>query len=233
MSRRACQYVLLAVVLTSVVVLAQAPKLEPGNDHPAIPTVTFTFDWPANPPHYSIAVDSAGRAAYTAVDDKDDNGDPYIVKFTASQPTRERIFAAAAALNYFQGQFDFTRHRIAFTGSKTLTYADPTRHFQTTFNWSENAQVMDLAHLFQSIANTLEGGRKLQFLRRFDRLGLNDQLKAMEDEAKDHYLVEVHVIEPVLRQIADDPAIMDLARQRARRLLRLAAAENAASSAAQ
>lgn len=228
--RRCCPFAVPAVVLLSLLAVAQTPKLEPGTGSPAVPTVTFTFDWPVHPPRYSIAVDSAGRASYTAEDDKDE---PYIVKFTASRPTRERILAAAAALNYFQGQFDFTRHKIAFTGTKTLTYADPERHFQTAYNWSENPQVMALTHLFQGIANTLEGGRRLQFLRRFDRLGLNDQLKEMEDEAKDHYLAEVHVIEPVLRQIADDPAIMDLARQRAQRLLRLAAAENAASSAAQ
>jgi len=224
---------LLAAVLLSVGALAQTPKPEPGNDPPAVPTVTFTFDWPVHPPHYSIVVDASGRAAYTAMAGKEGSEDPYVVKFTASRPTRERVFAAAAALNYFQGQFDFTRHRIAFTGSKTLVYADANRRFQTTFNWSENAQLMDLAHLFFGIANTMEGGRRLEFLRRFDRLGLNDQLKEMEEEAKDHYLREVHVIEPVLRQIADDPAIMDLARQRARRLLQLAAAENQASRSTQ
>ncbi len=218
---------LLAVVLLSVLTVAQNRQPDAAAGMPADSTVTFTFDWPVHPPRYSIAVDSAGHASYTAEDDKDE---PYIVKFTASRGTRERIFAAATALNYFQGQFDFTRHRIAFTGSKTLAYADPASHFQTTYNWSENPQLMALTHLFQGIANTLEGGRKLQFLRRFDRLGLNDQLKEMEDEAKDHFLAEVHVIEPVLRQIADDPAIMDLARQRARRLLRLAAAENSDSS---
>ncbi len=211
---------------------AQTPKLEPGNPDPDIPAVTFTCDWPqAHPPHYSIAVDSAGRAAYTAVNDAKETGEPYLLKFTVSEPVRERIFAEAQALNYFQGDFDFTRHKIAFTGSKTLAYADPKHHSQTTFNWSENRRLMSLAQLFIAMGNTVDGGRKLEHLLRFDRLGLNDQLKEMEMQATDRYLAEVHIIEPVLRQIADDPAVMDLARQRARRLLALAAAENAASSA--
>lgn len=227
-------FALLVLLLLSIAAAAQAPELGPRTVAPTIPTVTFTLDWPdARPPHYSIAVDSAGRATYAAVDDKKESGDPYRLKFTISQAARERIFAAAQSLNFFQGKFDFTRHKIAFTGSKTLSYADPDRHSQTTYNWSENAELMALTQLFLGIANTVEGGRKLEYLQRFDRLGLNDQLKEMEAEAKDHYLAEVHVIEPVLRQIADDPGVMDLARQRARRLLHLAGAENGASGATQ
>ncbi len=210
---------------------AQSPKLEPDATTPIIPTVTFTCDWPqANPPSYSIAVDSAGRAAYTAVDDKKESATPYLTKFTVSRPARERIFADAEALDYFQGNFDFTRHKIAFTGTKTLSYTGPAHRSQTSFNWSENKRLMSLAQLFIAIGNTFAGGRKLEYQARFDRLGLNDTLKEMESLAKENYLAEVHAIEPVLRRIADDPAVMDLARQRARRLLALAAAENAASS---
>lgn len=216
----------------SIFTAAQTPKLEPGAPAPTIPTVTFTLDWPqAHPPHYSIAVDSAGRAAYTAVDDQKESGEPYTAKFTVSQASRERIFADAKTLDYFQGKFDFTRHKIAFTGTKTLSYADPAHHSQTSYNWSENKQLMSLTQLFIAINNTFVGGRKLEYQARFDRLGLNDTLKDMEALAREDYLAEVHVIEPVLRQIAGDPAVMDLARQRARRLLALAAAENAASSA--
>ncbi len=213
---------------------AQTPKLEPGAPTPIIPTVTFTCDWPqGQPPHYSIAVDSAGRAAYTAVDDEQQKGQPFLEKFTVSRATRERIFADAQNLNYFQGKFDFTRHKIAFTGTKTLSYSDPTHHSQTTFNWSENKRLMSLTQLFVAIGNTFVGGHKLEYQERFDRLGLNDTLRDMEALANDNYLAEVHVIEPVLRKVADDPTVMDLARQRARRLLALAAAENAASSASQ
>ncbi|MBZ5646538.1 MAG: hypothetical protein LAN37_04865 [Acidobacteriia bacterium] len=225
-------HLLVPVLLLAMAGWAQAPKPEPDAKSTAVPTVTFTLDWPvAKPPHYSISIESAGRATYTAVDETGDPAEPYTRNFTVTDATRERIFAAAKALDYFRGQFDFTKHRIAFTGRKTFSYADPDRRFQTTYNWSENAQLMDLTHLFQAIENTLDYGRKLEYLRRFDRMGLNAELKAMEEAAKDHYLAEVHAIEPLLRQIADDPNVMDLARQRARRLLILASAETASSSA--
>lgn len=212
---------------------AQTPSPEPDAAAPTVPTVTFTFDWAVlHPPHYSIAVDSAGRAAYTVGEDPSGSGAPYTVHFTVSRTVRERIFADVEALKYFQGQFDFTRHKIAFTGSKTLAYADARRRFQTTYNWSENARLMALTQLFMGIANTLAGGRRLEYLRRYDRLGIDDELKTMEGLAKTHDLLEVHTIEPVLREIADDSAIMNLARKRARHLLELAAAENATSAEA-
>ncbi len=231
--------VILAIVLFFAVSgQAQSPDLEPGanripgvvNNTP-IPTVTFTLDWPeAKPQHYTISIESSGRAAFVAVDDMSKPGDPYIEKFAATAAIRDRIFSAARQLNYFQGKFDYTKHRIAFTGRKTLTYSDPDRHTQTTFNWSENARVMDVAHLFMSIANTLNGGRRLDYLRRYDRLGLEAELKEMQVEAKDGSLAEVQAIAPLLQQIADDSAVIGIARQRARTLLLLAPAETPAAA---
>ncbi len=208
---------------------AQTAKLEPGAGagdakpvNTPIPTVSFTLEWPEiKPQHYAISIESSGRAAYTAIDDLTKPGDPYIVKFEASAATREKVFALARSLDYFSQPLDYKKHRIAFTGQKTLAYTDPQRHSEASFNWSQNPQAMELTHIFQAIANTLNAGQKLAYLRRHDRMGLNDELKEMELNAKDDYLQEVQTIAPILRSIADDSAVMDIARQRARRLLQL------------
>ncbi len=212
---------------------AQIPKLEPGNKTPErtpLPTITFTVDWPggAKPQYYSLRIESSGRAAYESVDDAQHSGEPYTVEFTLSRSVRDRIFAAARDLNYFNGKFDYTKHRIAFTGTKVLRYSDPDRAFQTSFNWSENTQLMELTRVLQAICSTVAYGQRLDYMRRFDRLGLNSELKTMEEAAQDHTIAELHTIAPVLRQIADNPNVMDLARQRARHLLRLADEESGA-----
>ena len=120
---------------------------------------------------------------------------------------------------YFNGDFEFHKHAIANTGKKTLSYADATRYFQTVFNYSENQAIQELSQIFRGISATLQHGRKLQFLRRFDRLGMEEELKAAEANAESHSLAELQLIAPLLESIANDSGILNIARQRAKRLL--------------
>jgi hypothetical protein len=76
-----------------------------------------------------------------------------------------------------------------------------------------------LAHLFGGISNTIEFGRKLEFKHKYDKLGLEGELKAMENAVENHNLAELQLIAPTLQSIADDSSVMNIARARARRLL--------------
>ena len=75
------------------------------------------------------------------------------------------------------------------------------------------------------ISTTIEHGRKLQFLHRFDKLGLEDELKGMENAVENHNLAELQIIAPTLKSIADDTTVLNIARQRAKRLLAKAKSE--------
>ncbi|HMF90744.1 MAG TPA: hypothetical protein VKL40_08885 [Candidatus Angelobacter sp.] len=193
---------------------------------PLFPTVTYDCLWAAaTPQEYHISVTSAGSASYLSRNPEkppDANGvrdEDYVIEFTMSAPNRTKVFALAEQAKFFDGQFDYTKHAIANTGRKTLTYADSARHFQTTYNWSENTAIDQLTKIFGGISSTVEHGRKLQFLRRFDKLGLEAELKAMESLAESHDLAEIQIIAPLLESIANDPSVLNIARQRARRLL--------------
>jgi hypothetical protein len=231
---------LLAILLlASTLLRAQGPKLEPKlPQHPRVPTVTFTFDWPSVQPHrYIISVDSSGDAAYqswmanpTAA--QSIAGEPYMLKFTVSAVTCERIFALAQQLNYFNADFEYHKHRVAFTGDKTLSYADPDKNYETRYNWSENARIGELTALFQGISTTIESGRRLARLHRFDRLGLDEELKNLEYLAGEHAATELQIIAPTLQQIAGDPAVLNIARQRARHILEIAGGPPAVGAAA-
>ncbi|HKR95502.1 MAG TPA: hypothetical protein VJW55_09080, partial [Candidatus Angelobacter sp.] len=93
------------------------------------------------------------------------------------------------------------------------------RHYETTFDYSDNKAITEINDIFQGISYTLEHGRKLQFLHRYDRLGLEDELKGMEETADTENLQELQVIAPTLKSIADDTAVLNIARDRAKRLL--------------
>jgi hypothetical protein len=207
-------------------------------ENPAIPTVTFNVLWEAATPQlFTVTARSTGSAHYVSSnparksDDPAQAADPdYTLEFTLSSPGAAKVFALATQARYFDGDFDFKKHSVANTGAKTLTYADLKRHFQTTYNWSENAAIDQLTSYFQGISATIEHGRKLQFLHRYDKLGLEAHLKGMEDEAQRNYLTELQIIGPILESIADDSSVMNIARQRARRLLQRANDEAASGA---
>jgi hypothetical protein len=62
-------------------------------------------------------------------------------------------------------------------------------------------------------------------LHRFDKLGLEDELKGMENAAESHNLAELQIIAPTLKSIADDTTVLNIARQRAKKLLAKANSE--------
>ena len=207
----------------------------PPDSAPALPSVTFTQAFPrTDPAYFSLRIDSAGHAAYESrrvegQPGQPELGEPNRVEFEVSQATVRRIFELARSLDYFQGDWDFKKHRIADTGRKTLAYSDSIRNHQTTYNWSEDRAIQELTDIFQGISNTQEAAHELDRLRRYDRLGLNQQLQHMEEMAKGGWLRELQVIAPLLEKLAGDPEIMHIARQRAQRLLDLAASQASAS----
>ncbi len=202
---------------------------QPPANQPAdvmVPVITFDLYWEAaTPQNFTITMDMNGKSHYvsrspTRPPEGSDEPEPnYELDFTMSSANCRRILQLAKELNYFNGNFDYTQHKIANTGKKTLTYADSSQSFHTTYNFSENKAVEEITQIFQGISNTVEHGRKLQFMRRFDKLALASELQAMEGMLQSHYLAELQIIAPILKNISNDPNLMHLARQSASRLL--------------
>ncbi len=201
------------------------------NQHPNLPTITFDRVWESyTPQNVNITVQATGPAKYISRNPftpPDPAGaDPdYLFEFTLSPRNQEKLFRYARDANYFNGDFSYKKHAVASTGKKTLTYADPNRYFETTYDYSENKAIAEITNIFQGISNTIEHGRKLVFLRRFDKLGLEDELKAMENAAESHNLAELQIIAPTLESIAGDRTVLNIARQRAQKLLAKAKSE--------
>lgn len=213
-------------LLLGILALLAPAGAQDAKRNPAVATVSYDCLWEAaTPQEFTITVKADGPTTYLSrnpVAPKDPNAaqDPdYQLEFTMSDANRNKIFRLAQQANYFNGNFEYTKHQMANTGKKTLTYSDPSRHFQTVYNYSDSKPIQELNDLFQGISITLEHGRKLAFKHKYDKLGLEAELKSTEDAAQSRYLVEVQVIAPVLQSIADDPTVLNIARQRAKRLL--------------
>ncbi len=136
-----------------------------------------------------------------------------------SEANRQKVFELAQKLHYFQGDYDSHLKHVAQTGKKTLQYQSPQANGSTTYNWSQNSDVQQLTNLFTGIAMTIDFGRKLAFQYRFDKLGMNQRLKELEDLQASHGVEELQIIAPMLRKIWQDPNLMNISRDSAHRLL--------------
>lgn len=209
-----------AALLAGLVSLAQKPV-----QNPVIPTITFDRVWEAyTPQNIQITVESTGSAKYISrnpMKPPTETGadSDYVLEFTMSGPGRDKVFRCAQETNYLKGDFNYKKHPVASTGKKTLTYADQGRHEETSYDFSENKCIKEITDIFQGLSNTIEYGRKLQFLHRFDKLGLEAELKGMQSAAENHNLAEVQVIAPTLKSIVQDASVLNIARDRARKLL--------------
>jgi hypothetical protein len=186
------------------------------------PAVSFTLDFPGSQPeHYTIRVAQDGKASYESrgpVSPESEARDDFHIAFEASAATRARIFELAAKAHHFSSDLDSHRKNLASTGSKTLAYLDGEKQTSSTYNYSNTSAVQDLTRLFQDMASTLEFARRLDFYHRYQKLALDAELKRMEDLAKSNSLAELQAAEPILRQIADDPSVINVVRARARNL---------------
>ena len=194
-------------------------------------TVTFSLDFPnSSPEHYSISVQADGQARYESsgkISNDSNVRDEYQTDFTLSNSARVHIFGLAAQAHYFSGKVDSGNKKLAFTGAKKLVYKDGQRNSSADYNFSKEPAVQALTTLFQSVAATLEFGRRLTYYHRYQKLALDDELKRMEDDAKAGTLAELQAVTPILLAIYEDSSVMNVVRARAQRVMALGAPQTA------
>ena len=170
-------------------------------------------------PKYTFAVKEDGTGTYTAEDHSSSTPQPVNREFTLTRPTTDKIFSLA---RYVHPKACGTRAKnIADTGSKTLTYITSSATSSCDYNYSDSKEIESLTEIFQGVAETLDQGRRLDFLHRFDRLGLDDAIAFLTSEISSGRALELGTIEPTLRSIAADSQVMQRVRTKAAALLAL------------
>jgi len=221
----------------------QLPAADATAGQTASPTVSFTLDFPeSNPSHYVITLGRDGHGTYVSngqmnqesapADPSSDSASSTArstppsaapanepLDFTISDRVRNQIFDLTERAHYFSGKVDSGRKNIANTGTKTLLYKDGKHDGQATYNYSTSVPIEQLTTIFQGLSETLEFGRRLSFFHKYQKLALDDDLKRMEELQKDNNLGDIQAIAPVLKQIADDHSVLNVARARALRLM--------------
>lgn len=173
------------------------------------PTVIFSSVlWSADPAYYSIAVDSTGTATYqSAPDSIERTGAPYIIEFHVSDRTRRTTFNVVRQLDYFRGAGEEQQLSAEKTRVHTLSYHDLDFTTHVTYSASANSDIEELTSIFEEISETLEYGRRLAYLQKYDRKAIASELRRLQADADRHFARELATIAPVLRSLAADSGL--------------------------
>lgn len=138
--------------------------------------------------------------------------------FTVSQAFSKQIFETAERHKWFNETCE-SHMKVAFQGWKTLTYTGPRGQGACTFNYSKDREIEDLGESMQAVAQTLLEGARLELLLQHDRLGLDAEMEFLSDAAEDGRAQQLIAIREILQRLADDDAVLERVRKRARALL--------------
>jgi hypothetical protein len=109
--------------------------------------------------------------------------------------------------------------KVAFQGWKKLTYSGPDGKGSCTFNYSKDKEIESLGESLVAVSETIVEGARLEVLLQHDRLGLDREMENLVESAGDGRAQQICTIRGILQRLADDPAVMDRVRKRARVLL--------------
>ncbi len=175
--------------------------------------IYFERDFPgAVPARFDVSLDERGLAVYREVDEEP-------VELAVGAREAAKVFRRAAELKYF-GFEVASRRKVASTGRKLLRYlADGEVRGEVRFDYSEQPAAREIASWFVKLAATVRHLHELERTYRFDRLGVNQALERLEESHDRNRVVAAQLLVPILRQIAQQPRIVHLARARAEGLL--------------
>jgi hypothetical protein len=222
---------LLAAALFSspVLSIAQVVDSSPGTASRTQSEVTFQFVRPGlQVPRFTLRVREDGTGSYQAEQVAKSPGHTAMPAeaaqhidrtFALSPIMAKKIFNAAHGASRFNIACESKAKNIADTGAKTLSYSGSDGSGSCVYNYTENKTVVMLTDTFLGIAYTMDEGRRLDFLHRYDRLGLDAEMDVLSQAVEAGSALEVGTISATLSGIADDTAVMERVRLRAATLL--------------
>jgi len=130
----------------------------------------------------------------------------------------ERAFAVAHRHKLFNSGCE-SHLKVAFQGTKKLTYTGPEGQGSCEFNYSRDVEIQSLGDSLVAVATTIIEGARLEALLQHDPLGLDQEIQNVQEAAGDGRAQQISSIRDILERLSEDPAVMERVRKRARALL--------------
>jgi hypothetical protein len=130
----------------------------------------------------------------------------------------EQVFATARRRKLFAISCD-SRLKVAFQGTKRLSYSGPEGSGECEFNYSKDKEIQSLGDSLMAVETTLLFGARLEKLLVHDRLGIDKEMENLVSASKEGSALEMGSIRETLVKIASDDQVLERARKKARLLL--------------
>jgi hypothetical protein len=195
---------------------AQTAKVTFSYERPGmtVPRFTLTIAEDASGVYRGEEMLAMGRTSNSPV-----SRQPFERTLTVSRTMTAKIFVLAREANRFTGNCNAKAKNLADMGRKTLSYDGPGGPGSCTYNYADAKSVSQLTEIFLGIASTMDQGRELEHLHRYDRLGLDAALGELTEQVAAGRALELETIAATLEALAADADVMVRVRTRANALL--------------
>jgi hypothetical protein len=177
------------------------------------PRIFYSKSFPGSAPAYfSVSLDRSGSAEYNETQDPDNAEHLQLEEKVAMQ-----IFDLAQRLDYFKKPLE-SGLKVANMGQKTFRWEDGAEHSEAKFNYSTSEDAKALNEQFEHISESTRLMLELERAVKHDRLGVNDAMVRIQIAWDNKRLVGTAKFLPLFDQIANNDALVHMARERAAQL---------------
>ncbi len=178
-----------------------------------------------NPAQWTLEFHPDGSGHFHSVRSNPPNQDPKFIQAPSidkdvqvSPKFADRVFQTAHHHKLFNIGCE-SHLKVAFQGTKKLSYSGPDGDGSCEFNYSQNAEIQGLGDSLVAVATTIIEGARLETLLQHDPLGLDQEIQNVQEAAGDGRAQQISSIRDILERLSENPAVMERVRKRARALL--------------
>lgn len=189
------------------------------------PRLFYSKTFPGSkPPYMEIRLDRNGRAEYREAPDEES---PVI--FTLRPAETEVVWRLAEKLDRFQRPLE-SGLKVAPLGDKVLRWEQGEQRHEAKFNHTLDPDGQLLQDWFERMCESAILQANLERAVKYDRLGVNQAILHIEAAWDKKRLVAVDQFVPLLKRVAANASYLNMARERAEKLLALFAQREAGSA---
>ncbi|MFI5174381.1 MAG: hypothetical protein ACHQKY_05960 [Terriglobia bacterium] len=210
---------LLGLALTAATRGTPIENSSPGPAEAVAPTsIHFSKEFRQGPYEcFKISIDQQGRGKFEA---KPRDGELITRDLQVTVETMQRLLAAFESAQFLSSARDYESHmKVADMGMKTIMFERSGRSREVRFNYTLDRHMAAIADLLSGLVTTQLRIDSLEKTMRYDKLGLPDQLNALQGELNSRWLVDAELMIPILTEIANNHAFFNIVQRKAQQLI--------------